>query len=109
MDLAAAITMLEAHGFRLDVISPADDPRSAHLSGHDLHIELRRTQTSEPLADDSDQLTVVDGGAWGVVPWLDLDDGYGVYLVVEDMSSTGQLLKNSIEELVHDAVTGAAA
>ncbi len=49
---------------------------------------------------------ISDGGAWGTVPWMDLDDGYAAYLVVEDVSDTGQELKRSIEELVHTAVTG---
>lgn len=50
---------------------------------------------------------ISDGGAWGAVPWLDLDDGYGAYLIVEDVTATGQLLKSRIEELVHEAVVGA--
>jgi CubicO group peptidase (beta-lactamase class C family) len=50
---------------------------------------------------------ISDGGAWGVVPWLDLDDGYGAYLVIEEESDTGQALKTELEELVHTAVTGA--
>ncbi len=49
---------------------------------------------------------ISDPGAWGAVPWLDLDDGYGAYLVIEDQSTTGQALKEQIEELVHDAVLG---
>jgi len=48
---------------------------------------------------------ISDGGAFGTVPWLDLDDGYGAYLVIEDMSATGQELAAEIEELVHAAVT----
>ncbi len=48
---------------------------------------------------------ISDGGAWGTVPWLDLDDGYGAFLVIEDDSSTGQELKGQIEELVATAVT----
>jgi len=47
---------------------------------------------------------ISDGGAWGSVPWLDLDDGYGAYLIIEDLSITGNELKEMIEELVHDAV-----
>lgn len=50
---------------------------------------------------------ISDGGAWGAAPWLDLDDGYGAYIIVEDDSSTGQELKSEIEELVHAAVTDA--
>lgn len=49
---------------------------------------------------------ISDPGAWGAVPWLDLDDGYGAYLVIEDQSATGRALKEQIEELVHDAVLG---
>ncbi|MEL6983469.1 MAG: hypothetical protein AAFO29_13670 [Actinomycetota bacterium] len=40
------------------------------------------------------------------MPWLDLDDGYGAYLVIEEQSQTGQALKEQIEELVHAAVVG---
>jgi CubicO group peptidase (beta-lactamase class C family) len=49
---------------------------------------------------------ISDPGAWGAFPWLDLDDRYGAYLIVEDQSSTGQALAGEIEELVHNAVTG---
>ena len=34
-----------------------------------------------------------DPGAYGSVPWLDLEDGYGAYLIVESDTATGvQLL-----------------
>ena len=49
---------------------------------------------------------ISDPGAWGAVPWLDLDDRYGAYLVVEDRSETGLALKDEIEDLVHEAVVG---
>ncbi len=49
---------------------------------------------------------ISDGGAWGAVPWLDLDDGYGAYIVLEADTQTGQRLKSEIEDLVHRAVTG---
>ena len=48
---------------------------------------------------------ISDGGAFGTVPWLDLDDGYGAYLVIEDSSNNGQELSQRIEDLVHAAVT----
>ncbi|MEL6892132.1 MAG: serine hydrolase domain-containing protein, partial [Actinomycetota bacterium] len=48
---------------------------------------------------------ISDGGAYGSQPWLDLDDGYGAYLVVEADSSVGQALAGEIEELVHTAMT----
>ncbi len=53
---------------------------------------------------DRDTGRIADPGAFGTVPWLDLDDGYGAYLVVEDDSDTGQTLKEQIEEMVHTAV-----
>ncbi|MEM9516943.1 MAG: serine hydrolase domain-containing protein [Actinomycetota bacterium] len=46
-----------------------------------------------------------DLGAYGSVPWLDLDAGYGVYLVIEEDARTGLDLKSEIEELVHDVMT----
>jgi len=45
------------------------------------------------------------GGAYGSVPWLDLDNGYGAYLVVEQNSSTGQALKGQIQDLIHEIMT----
>jgi len=54
---------------------------------------------------DRETRRISDGGAFGTVPWLDLDDGYGAYLVIEDESETGQALAMEIEELVHTAVT----
>ena len=50
---------------------------------------------------------VSDPGAFGTVPWLDLDDGYGAYLVIEDSTEVGLELAGLIEDLVHTAVTGA--
>ncbi|MEM8618561.1 MAG: serine hydrolase domain-containing protein [Actinomycetota bacterium] len=45
-----------------------------------------------------------DLGAYGSVPWLDLDAGYGVYLVIEEDARTGLDLQKEIEELVHDVM-----
>ncbi|MGI9597579.1 MAG: serine hydrolase domain-containing protein [Acidimicrobiales bacterium] len=58
---------------------------------------------------DRDTGRISDPGAWGAVPWLDLDDRYGAYLVVEDQAVTGQALKDQIEDLVHEAAVGAQA
>ena len=44
-DLRAAIERLEAQGYRLVTISPADDPRIADLDGPDRQIRLARTAT----------------------------------------------------------------
>lgn len=41
-----------------------------------------------------------DPGAYGAVPWLDLDDGYGAYLVIEADSGTG----NELASLLHGPV-----
>ncbi|MEM1334435.1 MAG: serine hydrolase, partial [Actinomycetota bacterium] len=49
---------------------------------------------------------ISDGGAYGSVPWLDLDDGYGAYLVIERNSPTGQRLAGLIEEPIHTAMVG---
>lgn len=49
---------------------------------------------------------ISDAGAYGSVPWLDLDDGYGAYLVIEADAGTGNQLAALIEEVVHTAVTG---
>ena len=48
-----------------------------------------------------------DPGLWGAVAWLDLDDRYGAYLIVEDEGATGQSLKTQIEDFVHEGVVGA--
>ncbi len=40
LDLTADIALLEAHGFQLDVIFPADEPRVARMSGNGLKLRL---------------------------------------------------------------------
>ena len=49
---------------------------------------------------------ISDGGAYGTVPWLDLEDGYGAYLVVEATSQTGNALADQLYDVVEAAVTG---
>lgn len=49
---------------------------------------------------------ISDAGAYGSVPWLDLDDGYGAYLVIEADSGTGGELAALLEDVVHTAITG---
>jgi CubicO group peptidase (beta-lactamase class C family) len=46
-----------------------------------------------------------DPGAYGAFPWLDLDDGYGAYLVVESQSVIGAEIAAELAEVVHDAMT----
>jgi CubicO group peptidase (beta-lactamase class C family) len=41
---------------------------------------------------------VEDAGAFGAVPWLDLERGYGAYLVVEATSRVGRQLAESIRD-----------
>lgn len=48
---------------------------------------------------------ISDAGAYGSVPWLDLADGYGAYLVIEADAGTGAELAALLEDIVHDAVT----
>jgi mannose-6-phosphate isomerase-like protein (cupin superfamily) len=40
LDLGSDIALLEAHGFRLNTIFPADAPQVAHLSGHGVALRL---------------------------------------------------------------------
>ena len=49
---------------------------------------------------------ISDGGLYGSVPWLDLEDGYGAYLVVEADSGTGNALAGLLYDVVEAAVTG---
>lgn len=46
-----------------------------------------------------------DPGAYGSVPWLDLDAGYGAFLLVEDRGSVGNALAADLLEPVADAMT----
>jgi quercetin dioxygenase-like cupin family protein len=56
-DFNAALThMTRTLGFRVDRISPADDPREADVSGHGLSVVLRRT--GDPGAANLDHVSV---------------------------------------------------
>jgi CubicO group peptidase (beta-lactamase class C family) len=48
-----------------------------------------------------------DPGAYGAVPWLDLEDGYGAYLVVEERSDVGMALATQLTDVIDAAVAGA--
>jgi CubicO group peptidase (beta-lactamase class C family) len=48
-----------------------------------------------------------DPGAYGAFPWLDLDDGYGAYLIVESQSVIGAEIAAELAEPVHEAMTTA--
>ncbi len=56
---------------------------------------------------DRDSGRISDEGAYGAVPWLDLDDGFGAYLVVESNSAIGQDLAALLYEPVEAAVLAA--
>ncbi|MEM8921870.1 MAG: serine hydrolase domain-containing protein [Actinomycetota bacterium] len=56
---------------------------------------------------DRDSGQITDPGAWGAIAWLDLDDRYGAYLIVEDEGATGQALKSQIDGFVHQGAVGA--
>ena len=55
---------------------------------------------------DRENGRITDGGLYGTVPWLDLADGYGAYLVVEADSPTGNALAGLLYEVVEEAVAG---
>ena len=45
-----------------------------------------------------------DPGAYGAVPWIDVDLGYGAYLVVEADGTTGDAIMSLIEPIIDDAM-----
>ncbi len=53
---------------------------------------------------DRESGRISDGGAYGSVPWLDLEDGYGAYLVIEADSNTGLELAQQLFDVVEQAV-----
>jgi len=55
---------------------------------------------------DRDSGRISDGGAYGSQPWLDLDNGYGAYLVIEADSGTGNELADLLYDEVESAVLG---
>ncbi|HLU41518.1 MAG TPA: serine hydrolase [Microthrixaceae bacterium] len=56
-------------------------------------------------ADDPSHIQ--DGGSFGSVPWLDLEDGYGAYLVIEATSPQGQRLAEQLRPLVDELMAPA--
>jgi CubicO group peptidase (beta-lactamase class C family) len=53
---------------------------------------------------DRDTGRLSDPGAYGTTPWLDLDDRYGVSLVVEADGSTGAALAALIAEPIDEVM-----
>lgn len=51
---------------------------------------------------------ISDAGAYGSVPWLDLEDGYGAFLVIEADSGTGGELANLLYDVVESAHAAAS-
>ncbi len=51
---------------------------------------------------DRDTGIISDAGAYGSVPWLDVDAGYGVYLVLEASSGLGGQLSQELIPVVAD-------
>ena len=45
-----------------------------------------------------------DAGAYGSVPWLDLDDGYGAYLVIEANGELGRALTDQLQPVIDEAI-----
>jgi len=50
---------------------------------------------------------IFDPGAYGAVPWLDLEDGYGAYLVIESDTGIGTALAAQLYDVVDTAVNSA--
>ena len=56
---------------------------------------------------DRESGRISDAGAYGTVPWLDLEDGYGAYLVVESNFGDGDALAEQLYGIIDDAVNEA--
>lgn len=50
---------------------------------------------------------ITDPGAYGSVPWLDLADGYGGFLVIEADAATGNELASQLYDVVEQAMLSA--
>ena len=53
---------------------------------------------------DRENGRIIDNGAYGSVPWLDLDDGYGAYLVIEADATAGGELAEMLYDIIDEAV-----
>lgn len=49
---------------------------------------------------------ITDDGLFGSSAWLDLDDGYGVFLVIEATWAQGQALNSQLYDIIESAVVG---
>jgi len=56
---------------------------------------------------DRESGRIDDNGAFGTVPWLDVDQGFGAYLVIEADVFTGLELAGSLYDLVEDGILAA--
>jgi len=54
---------------------------------------------------DRETGVVSDGGAYGSLPWLDMDEGYGAYLVIEANSGLGSEMYRELAPVVDAAMT----
>ncbi len=54
--------------------------------------------------DRDDPAFIQDGGAFGALPWIDLDRGYGAYLVVERTNFDGRDLGAAIRPLIETEI-----
>lgn len=57
---------------------------------------------------DRDTGQLRDPGFWGAVSWLDSDNRYAAYVIVEERQAVGEALKRRIEGLIHEAVVGSS-
>ena len=56
---------------------------------------------------DRESGIISDGGAFGSVPWLDLDDGYGAFLLTESNSGWAGAAGRTLHPIVDEAIAAA--
>ena len=108
----AALLLMHLRGGRCGdarVLSQAAlDRMHADRIGRGLRRRRRRWDgLRHGLVGRPDTGRITDPGAYGSVPWLDLADGYGAYLVIEADATTGEQLASELFDVVESAVTTA--
>ena len=54
---------------------------------------------------DRETGVISDGGAYGSLPWLDVEEGYGAYLVIEANSGLGSEMYGELAPVVESVMT----
>jgi CubicO group peptidase (beta-lactamase class C family) len=58
---------------------------------------------------DRSRHVVADAGAWGAMPWLDVDRGYGAMLLLEDQALNGVLMRLEVQPLLEELIDARTA